>query len=210
MRAALAQEIFDVVEELGPTVFDDFESQRALASASADTQQRKSASGPDVLSHPLAWLDEKRASIVVIFSCVLKRTETDNIRPCMLLQYLAGASTGIVEDHPTDRRLAEDKVDKTMIRPRPAQTTRRQIRRMITITTTKRCILIAFSRALHGHEKTEKRLYRWCVYSTITEQTTRQRVTRLRPWAVGEATTGRRDLPGQEARWMLPAARRRL
>jgi hypothetical protein len=71
MRAALSQEIFDVVEDLGPTVFDDFESQRALGSASADTQKNKPASGPDVLAHPLAWLDEKRTSnIVIIFlSC---------------------------------------------------------------------------------------------------------------------------------------------
>jgi glycerol-3-phosphate O-acyltransferase/dihydroxyacetone phosphate acyltransferase len=59
MRAELSQEIFDVVEELGPTMFDDFESQSALASASADTAQRKAAAGPDVLAHPLSWLDEK-------------------------------------------------------------------------------------------------------------------------------------------------------
>jgi glycerol-3-phosphate O-acyltransferase/dihydroxyacetone phosphate acyltransferase len=58
-RAALASELNDLVDELAPTVFEDFDANRVVAPSSRSTSSRQpdSAQGK-FLQHPLNWLDE--------------------------------------------------------------------------------------------------------------------------------------------------------
>ncbi|GAA5996338.1 uncharacterized protein JCM10292_007544 [Rhodotorula paludigena] len=55
-RQSLAAELNELVDELAPTVFEDFDKNRIVPS-SASTQRRDSAQGK-FLSHPLSWVDE--------------------------------------------------------------------------------------------------------------------------------------------------------
>lgn len=56
MREELAEEISELVDEFGPKLYENFDKQRMLPSASTKKAQHVEAS---VLSHPINWLDER-------------------------------------------------------------------------------------------------------------------------------------------------------
>ncbi|GAA5841523.1 hypothetical protein JCM11251_001251 [Rhodosporidiobolus azoricus] len=56
-RDELASELNDLVDELAPTIFEDFDKNRIVPSSRANQPRRQSAQG-NFLQHPLSWVDE--------------------------------------------------------------------------------------------------------------------------------------------------------
>lgn len=56
MRETLSNELNDLVDELAPSIFEDFQANRIVPSAEA-SPRRDSAQG-NFLQHPLGWIDE--------------------------------------------------------------------------------------------------------------------------------------------------------
>lgn len=56
MREGLADELNELVDELAPTIFEDFQANRIVPSSAA-SPRRDSAQGK-FLQHPLGWMDE--------------------------------------------------------------------------------------------------------------------------------------------------------
>ena len=120
-RLRLQDEIHAVVDKLGPTVFDDFQSQRivpgaAIAQAARPVPRRRrtygSADKTNFLTHPLNWLDEK------VFGW--GQSQKDQERDQEVNGYLSEGPSAFPSGYATDAEEADYDQGKHPTRNKPA------------------------------------------------------------------------------------------